>query len=80
MIDKKLLEIITCPACHGTITEKNQYLICEKCKKAYLKFYFRPRIIWRQFARDIKSWGNLKRDFAYAFSLLIYGRTSKDHK
>lgn len=49
-------------------------------KKAYLKFYFRPKIIMRQFWADIMSINNLKRDASIAISLLRHGRTSKDYK
>lgn len=37
MIDQKLLEILACPACKGELTydEKNQKLICEKCRLRY---------------------------------------------
>ena len=49
-------------------------------KKAYLKFYFRPKIIMKQFLADITSFRNLKRDTLTAWQLLRYGRTSKDYK
>ena len=37
MIDKKLLEILACPQCKGDLVydEKNQKLICEKCRLKY---------------------------------------------
>ena len=37
MIDKELLKILACPKCKGDLKydEKNQRLICEKCKLAY---------------------------------------------
>jgi uncharacterized protein YbaR (Trm112 family) len=37
MIDSKLLEILACPACKGELIydEKNQKLICEKCRLRY---------------------------------------------
>jgi len=37
MIDKKLLEILACPKCKGDLEydEKNDRLICKKCKLAY---------------------------------------------
>jgi len=37
MIDKKLLKILACPKCKGDLKydEKNDRLICEKCKLAY---------------------------------------------
>lgn len=47
-------------------------------KKAYLKFYFRPKIIFKQLFNDLRSWRNLKRDFAIALMLLKFGKTSKD--
>lgn len=49
-------------------------------KKTYLKFYFRPKIIWKQFISDITSWKNLRRDALTAIQLLRFGRTSKDYK
>lgn len=38
LIDKKLLEILACPKCKGEIslTEKEDGLICEKCRLMYL--------------------------------------------
>ena len=37
MIDPKLLEILACPACKGDLIydQKNQKLICEKCRLKY---------------------------------------------
>jgi len=37
MIDKELLKILACPKCKGDLKydEKNDRLICEKCKLAY---------------------------------------------
>jgi uncharacterized protein YbaR (Trm112 family) len=37
MIDSKLLEILACPACKGELIydEKNQKLICERCRLKY---------------------------------------------
>ncbi|MBI1910810.1 MAG: radical SAM protein [Deltaproteobacteria bacterium] len=49
-------------------------------KKAYLKFYFRPKIIAKQFMADVGSFRNLKRDALTAWQLLKHGRTSKDLK
>lgn len=36
-MDKKLLDILACPKCKGDLEydEKNQKLICKKCKLAY---------------------------------------------
>jgi len=36
-MDKKLLDILACPKCKGDLEydEKNQKLICRKCKLAY---------------------------------------------
>lgn len=49
-------------------------------KRAYLKFYFRPKIIAKQAMADITSIKNLKRDALVALNLLVHGRTSKDYK
>ena len=37
MIDKELLKILACPRCKGDLKydEKNDRLICEKCRLAY---------------------------------------------
>jgi uncharacterized protein len=37
MIDPKLLEILACPVCKGDLSpdEKNQKLLCEKCRLKY---------------------------------------------
>jgi uncharacterized protein YbaR (Trm112 family) len=37
VIDPKLLEILACPACKGDLKyeEKNQKLVCEKCRLKY---------------------------------------------
>lgn len=35
MIDRELLEIILCPACHGTLAEKNEGLKCQSCRRVY---------------------------------------------
>lgn len=36
-MDRKLLDILACPKCKGDLEydEKNQKLICRKCKLAY---------------------------------------------
>lgn len=36
-MDKKLLDILACPKCKGDLEydEKNQKLLCRKCKLAY---------------------------------------------
>lgn len=49
-------------------------------KKAYLKFYFRPKTIWYWLKKDLFSMKNLVRDFLTALTLLKYGKTSKDLK
>ena len=43
MVDKKLLEILACPACKGSLAydEKDQKLVCQKCR---LKFPVRDNI------------------------------------
>jgi len=37
VIDPKLLEILACPICKGDLTyrEKDQKLVCEKCRLKY---------------------------------------------
>ncbi len=37
MLDKKLLEILVCPACKGNLEydEKNQRLLCHACRLKY---------------------------------------------
>ncbi len=37
MIDKKLLDILACPACKGEIEydEQNEKLICQECGRRY---------------------------------------------
>jgi uncharacterized protein YbaR (Trm112 family) len=37
MVDKKLLEIVACPACKGGLVydEKDQKLVCQKCRLKY---------------------------------------------
>jgi uncharacterized protein YbaR (Trm112 family) len=37
MIDRRLLEILACPACKGDLIydEENQKLVCEKCRLKY---------------------------------------------
>ena len=37
MIDPKLLEILACPACKGSLIydQENQKLVCEKCRLKY---------------------------------------------
>lgn len=37
MIDKELLDILTCPVCKGNIIydEENQKLVCDKCGRKY---------------------------------------------
>ncbi|MBU7014551.1 MAG: Trm112 family protein [Theionarchaea archaeon] len=35
MIDDKLLEILACPKCKGTIRLEGDRLICDACKLAY---------------------------------------------
>ena len=37
MVDKKLLEILACPACKGGLVydEKDKKLVCRKCRLKY---------------------------------------------
>lgn len=34
-MDKKLLEILACPKCKGTVEWKGDKIICKKCRKYY---------------------------------------------
>ena len=34
-VKKELLEVLACPVCKGDVVEKEMFLVCEKCKKAY---------------------------------------------
>ena len=34
-IDPQLLSIIVCPACHGTLAEQADELVCQGCGNAY---------------------------------------------
>ncbi len=58
-----------------------EFSVIEKArKKAYLKFYARPKFIIKQIIRDLKSFNDFKRDFFQALMLLRFGKTSKDLK
>jgi len=35
VLDPKLLEILACPACHGTLKQEGNELICESCGRHY---------------------------------------------
>ena len=35
MIDKELLSVLACPACHGDIEEKDNKIVCLKCGRKY---------------------------------------------
>ena len=35
MIDKKLLEILACPACQGDVVLKDEKIVCTKCGRKY---------------------------------------------
>lgn len=34
-LDPKLLEILVCPKCKGSLKEEGDSLVCKKCKLAY---------------------------------------------
>jgi uncharacterized protein len=34
-VDPKLLEILACPACHGTVSEVEETIRCEQCGRVY---------------------------------------------
>ena len=35
MIDKKLLELLSCPACQGDVVLIDGKIICMRCKRSY---------------------------------------------
>lgn len=35
MIDKKLIDIMACPACKGDVFEKDNKIVCKGCGKRY---------------------------------------------
>lgn len=35
MIDKKLIEIMACPACKGDVYEKDNKIVCKSCGRKY---------------------------------------------
>lgn len=35
MVDKKLLEILACPACKGDVEEKEGRIVCKSCGRKY---------------------------------------------
>jgi uncharacterized protein len=35
MVDKKLLEILACPACRGAVQEKGNTIACLSCRRIY---------------------------------------------
>ena len=35
MIDKELLDILACPACHGDVTFKDEKIVCLRCGRKY---------------------------------------------
>ncbi len=35
MIDAKLLEILSCPACQGDVKFENEKIVCLKCSRKY---------------------------------------------
>jgi uncharacterized protein YbaR (Trm112 family) len=34
-VDKQLLEILVCPADHGTLSEVGDRLVCDRCRRRY---------------------------------------------
>jgi uncharacterized protein YbaR (Trm112 family) len=34
-IDQRLLDLLVCPDCHGSLTPTNEELLCNKCPLAY---------------------------------------------
>ena len=35
MIDVKLMELLACPACGGSVSEASEHIICDTCDKTY---------------------------------------------
>ena len=35
MIDKKLLDVLACPACKGDVELKDNKIVCRKCQRKY---------------------------------------------
>ncbi len=35
MIDRKLLEILACPVCKGSVQEEDGWILCKTCNKRY---------------------------------------------
>ena len=35
MIDEKLLEILACPACKGSVELEEQWIVCQECGRRY---------------------------------------------
>lgn len=34
-MEPKILELLACPACHANLSEKENFLICPKCRVKY---------------------------------------------
>ena len=35
MIDKELMDVMSCPKCKGSISEKGMFILCRKCSLAF---------------------------------------------
>jgi uncharacterized protein len=35
MIDKKLLDLLACPACQGDVMLKDDKIVCTRCQRVY---------------------------------------------
>ncbi len=35
MLDEKLLEILACPVCKGSVQEEDEWILCKACNKRY---------------------------------------------
>ena len=35
MIDAKLLEILACPVCKGSVQDEDEWILCKTCSKRY---------------------------------------------
>ena len=51
-LDKKILDILACPACHGDVELKDGRIVCKECGKEY---FIKDGKIPMMFTKDIKE-------------------------